>query len=322
MVHPSNGPGVGTFVVALLRKSLGRISARLLSLTRERQPNLAERLGYSPRMRLLIVHADDLGFARAVNAAFFAAAKTGLVNSGSAMVPAPWFSEIAAFTREHPEADIGLHLTITSETDNHRWRPLADPATVPSLVDEHGYLHRRWAQDADINPHDVERELRAQIEKAYGAGLRPTHIDSHQFRLQMRGKPLFDAYARLGREYGLPILAARQWSPRYPYLDNAPSFGHFMLDGVAIIRDDVKAESWRSYYARLLNSLRPGVTEVLIHPGYDDDELRTAFGERLAWGAAWRQRDFDFFTSDEFRSLLVGNDIKLITWREISNALH
>ena len=74
--------------------------------------------------------------------------------------------------------------------------------------------------------------------------------------------------------------------------------------------------------ARLLPSrlekLPPGVTELLIHPGYDNEELRAFFEDRPEWGAAWRQRDFDFFTSDEFRALLAKYDIKLITWREIA----
>src|SRR6476659_1414325 len=119
-----------------LRKTLHRcgFSQKSHSAPIFRPERLAEKLGYRPNARLLIVHADDLGFAKAVNEAFFAALKTGLVNSGSAMVPCPWFSEIAAFAREHPETDIGLHLTLTSETDAHKWQPSAGPEMVPSLV--------------------------------------------------------------------------------------------------------------------------------------------------------------------------------------------
>jgi|KBSSwiStaDraftv2_1062776.scaffolds.fasta_scaffold490469_1 predicted glycoside hydrolase/deacetylase ChbG (UPF0249 family) len=307
-----------------LRKTLHRcgFSQKSHSAPIFRPERLAEKLGYRPNARLLIVHADDLGFAKAVNEAFFAALKTGLVNSGSAMVPCPWFSEIAAFAREHPETDIGLHLTLTSETDAHKWQPSAGPEMVPSLVDDEGFLRKEWRGGARINLRDVERELRAQIDKAYESGLHPTHIDSHQFCLQKRGDRLFDVYARLGREYGLPILVTPQWFSQYPYIENASSLGYVLLDRVATIPDGTVAEEWSPYYTRLLRSLQPGVTELLIHPGYDQDDFRNLLDGRLSWGAAWRQRDFDFFTSEAFRSLLLENDIALITWRDISNALH
>jgi len=69
-----------------------------------------------------------------------------------------------------------------------------------------------------------------------------------------------------------------------------------------------------------LKNLKPGVTEFVIHPGYDDQELRAATRERPSWGAAWRQRDFDFFTSDQFREILAQQKIQLVTWRELARA--
>ena len=125
--------------------------------------SLAERLGYDRETRLLIVHADDLGLARSVNAAFIAGLKTGLINSGSAMVPCPWFSEIAAFARVHPEADIGLHLTLTSERKK-TFAPISPRADVSSLVDEQGCFLQEWTPEARIDSRQVETELRAQIE--------------------------------------------------------------------------------------------------------------------------------------------------------------
>ena len=75
------------------------------------------------------------------------------------------------------------------------------------------------------------------------------------------------------------------------------------------------------YYREAVESLRPGVTQFVIHPGLDSPELQTLCNDHPAWGAAWRQRDFDFFTSNEFRDLLAKHDIKLITWREIKARL-
>ena len=168
------------------------------------------------------------------------------------------------------------------------------------------------------HPGEVEIELRAQIEKAYAAGLRPTHLDSHQFRLQKFGWDLFAVYLRLSREYNLPILVSREWFSKYPYLRSALSTRDIVLDRIVIIGGDASPEDLPSVYRRALEKLPPGVTGLLLHPGHDDEELRGIFKGRSAWGAAWRQRDFDFFTGNEFRGLLAKQNIKLITWREIA----
>jgi chitin disaccharide deacetylase len=138
------------------------------------------------------------------------------------MVPCVGFSEIAAFTKINPEADIGLHLTVTSEQTAQRWRPLTSRAQVPSLVDAEGCFHDGWGSATPIDPREVEIELRAQIEQAYWAGLRPTHLDSHRFLLQSRGRDLFEIYLGLGREYQVPVLVARTRFARFP-LSSGPA---------------------------------------------------------------------------------------------------
>src|SRR5207237_2890379 len=89
---------------------------------------LVERLGYSPGTKLIIVHADDLGETHAVNAAAIKAIEAGTVNSASLMVPCPWFPEIADYAKSHPNADFGLHLTLTSERVNYCWVSVAPSA--------------------------------------------------------------------------------------------------------------------------------------------------------------------------------------------------
>jgi hypothetical protein len=133
---------------------------------------------------------------------------------------------------------------------------------------------------------------------------------------------LFDVYARLGREYGLPILVTPQWFSQYPYIENASSLGYVLLDRVATIPDGTVAEEWSPYYTRLLRSLQPGVTELLIHPDTIKTIFATCWTDGYLGAPRGASRDFDFFTSEAFRSLLLENDIALITWRDISNALH
>ena len=84
---------------------------------------LVERLGYPPGTKLIIVHADDLGETHSVNAAAIKALQGGKINSASLMVPCPWFPEIADYAKSHPDADFGLHLTLTSERVYYRWVP-------------------------------------------------------------------------------------------------------------------------------------------------------------------------------------------------------
>jgi chitin disaccharide deacetylase len=279
---------------------------------------LAERLGYPPGTKLIIVHADDLGETHAVNAAAVNAIERGTINSASMMVPCPWFPEIADYGKSHPDADFGLHLTLTSERVYYRWSPVAPADKVPSLVDKDGYFHHDWDHNEPVNAKEVEIELRAQIERALGMGVRPTHLDSHQYRLIMSGKELFDVVLRVAHEYKLPIFVTRDWFANYPYLEKSLGPDDIVLDHTVTIEPSVPPEKWTEFYTTALKNLKPGVTEFVIHPGFDDEELRAATKERSSWGSAWRQRDFDFFTSDQFREILDQQKIKLITWRELA----
>jgi len=289
--------------------------------------SLAEKLGYARDAKLIVVHADDVGVTHSVNAATIKALDTGLVNSASIMVPCPWFPEIADYATAHPELDFGLHLTLTSERVYYRWGPVAAKNTVPSLVDANGYFFHDWSAETRpsthpavrIDPQDAERELRAQIDRALAMGIRPTHLDSHQYRLIINGKELFEVFLRLGHSYKLPIFVNRDWFAANPYLEGALGRDDIVLDHTVTMEPTVRAEKWAEFYTAALKNFQPGVTEFVIHVGFDDDELKAATRERDTWGAAWRQRDFDFFTSAEFRALLKEQNIKLVTWRQLAN---
>jgi predicted glycoside hydrolase/deacetylase ChbG (UPF0249 family) len=289
-------------------------------LAQNNDKTLSEKLGYSRDSKLLIVHADDVGVTHSVNAATIKALDTGLVNSASIMVPCPWFPEIADYAKSHPDLDFGLHLTLTSERVYYRWGPVASKDKVPSLVDVNGYFHHDWSAATKINPRDVESELRAQIERAYAMGVRPTHLDSHQYRLYDNGKDLFEIVLRLAHEYKLPVFLARDWFADRPYLESSLTPADLVLDHTVTIPPDVPPEKWAEFYKNALKNLQPGVTEFVIHLAFAEDEMKAATRERDTWGAAWRQRDFDFFTSQEFRSMLREQNIKLVTWRELARA--
>src|SRR5947199_209934 len=126
---------------------------------------LQVRLGYPRDAKLLILNADDLAVSHSEDVASFAALEQKLVTSATVMVPCPWFTEVAAYAKAHPDADLGLHLTFTSEWQTYRWGPVSPRALVPSLIGPDGYFYssaQEFAKHAKLA--EVETELRAQIE--------------------------------------------------------------------------------------------------------------------------------------------------------------
>ncbi len=250
--------------------------------------SLAEKLGYPRDSKLLMVHADDVGVTHSVNAATIMALDTGLVNSASLMVPCPWFPEIADYAKSHPAVDFGLHLTLTSERVSYRWSPVASNDKVPSLLDENGYFHHDWTATTRIDPKEVELELRAQIDRAYAMGVRPTHLDSHQYRLYENGKDLFEVVLRLAHDYKLPVFVARDWFADHPYLETSLTSADIVLDHTVTIAPSVPPEKWTEFYKTTLKNLQPGVTEFVIHLAFADDEMKAATRERDTWATFLR----------------------------------
>lgn len=292
-----------------------------LSSASAQKPTLAERLGHPRDAKLLIVHADDLGMSRSVNAATIKAFESGLVNSGSIMVPCPWFPEIATYARANPQADLGLHLTLTSEWTSFRWGPVTSKDRVSSLLDKNGYFYLTESEAASkADPKEVEMEIRAQIERAKAFGIQPTHLDSHMGTLY-QNKALFEVFLRVAREYKLPVRIAKTWFARADFLPQTLNPDDVFIDRILDINPTVAPNDWAKFYSDAIRKLEPGVTEIVIHLAYDDAEMRGASHDHSDWGAAWRQRDLDYFTSDAFRQLLKDQQIKLITWRDLAKLL-
>jgi hypothetical protein len=283
--------------------------------------SLLERLGYPPDAKLLIVHADDLGMAHSVNMASIKGLETGLVSSASIMIPCPWLPEIADYARTHPAADLGLHLTLTSEWTHYRWGPVLAKERVPSLLDSNGYLYLTETEAAShIDPKEAELEIRAQIARAKALGIQPTHLDSHMGTLY-QNQALFETLFRVAHDNKLVIRVSKEWFTAAPFLPSLLGPDDVVVNGVISIEPNVTAEGWSKYYADAVKNLQPGVTEMIVHLAYDNEEMRGMTFDHPNWGSEWRQRDFQFVTSEAFRKLLQENNVKLVTWREVGKLM-
>jgi hypothetical protein len=140
--------------------------------------------------------------------------------------------------------------------------------------------------------------------------------------LQKGGRDLFSIFLRLGHEYRLPVFVARNWFVQYPYLEPSLTQDDAVIDHTVTIDLEIAPEEWSEFYRHAIENLPAGVTQFVIHPGFDGPELQAFSWDRSTWGAAWRQRDFDFFTGVQCRALLAKHNIRLINWREISTRLH
>lgn len=166
----------------------------------------AEKLGWPKGAKVLILHVDDAGMSHDSNDGVEQATSKGVATSTSVMMPCPWVPEIVQYKKEHPDLDAGLHLTLTSEWDNYRWGPLAGKANVPGLVDKQGCLYASVAAVYfTATPEEIDKEIRAQLDRALAMGFKPTHLDSHMGTLFAK-EAFLDKYLKLGIEKQIPVM--------------------------------------------------------------------------------------------------------------------
>ncbi|MEJ2008247.1 MAG: polysaccharide deacetylase family protein [Acidobacteriota bacterium] len=289
-----------------------RIESRCCS-----QPEITEKLGYPADAKLLIIHADDLGVAHSQDMASFKALEEGDVTAASAMVPCPWFTEVANFAKSHPKADIGIHLTLTSEWKTYRWGPVAPKDKVASLLDPNGYFYAdNGPVAAHAKPAEAEREVRAQIQRAIAMGLHPTHLDIHMATLAATPQ-LYSVLVKVAHEYHLPYMAVRLPGEQGQELMKLIPPNDIVLDHLVMFEPGVPANQWTESYVKAIRSLKPGLNEMIVHLAYDDSEMRAITAGHPDYGAAWRQRDFNAVTSPAFKQALKQNHIILIGWRQL-----
>lgn len=297
---------------------MGCLSIEAYTQDIQNKKTIAEKLGYPLNAKLLIIHADDLGVSHSENIASIESMENGSVNSASIMVSCPWFPEIAAYARKNPGMDFGLHLTLTSEWNGYKWGPVTSIDKVSSLVNENGYFYA--SVDSLVkyaDPEEVELEIRNQIEKAYRAGIEVTHLDAHMYALRSTPE-LLQIHIKVGREYDLPVLLTHEEDIMKEYVKE------FELTEKDVIVDHLyqaMAEDYdnglEAYYVNVLKNLEPGLSCLLIHTAFDNEEMKAVTNGYIYWGSAWRQIDYNFFNSDRIKQLLKENNIYLVTWQEI-----
>lgn len=282
------------------------------------EPTLAQRLGYPSDARLLIINGDDAGMCHTANVATIEGMERGLLTSATIMVPCPWFLEIAAYAKAHPEKDFGLHLCQTSEWQTYRWGPVAPRTEVPGLIDPEGYFWHETPQVyAKATPQEAYIEARAQIRKALAAGIDVTHIDSHMGVLQYLPAYL-EKYLELAVEFDLPARMASQKT-----FDEYKQTGwreRFAAKGILFTDDflfnskyENGAASVKPFWMKHLSELQPGVTEIFIHAGQPTEELKAITG---SW--AIRSAELELFSRDaDMRAMLDQQKVIRIGYRQI-----
>lgn len=280
--------------------------------------------------RSLIVHADDVGLCRSVNRATIEVLEAGVVTSVSIMVPCPAFRDFADYASRHPEYDYGVHLTLNAEWPQYRWGPVLPEDEVPTLVDREGLLWRSEDETAaNAKAAEVERELRAQIDQALQAGIPLSHLDTHMGTLFMR-PDFLEIYVRLGLDYNLPVLMPRQddfleqlgvgetiESEKAELIRVLEERGFPVLETVAMHyrRDDPISK--QQTYLNLIRQTPRGVSQLIIHCGIDDSDLRSVMPNYRI-----RSGDHHVFTNPEFLEAVRQEDVRLITWKQLHKESH
>ena len=286
-------------------------------------PSFGELLGWGENEVVVILHVDDVGMSHSSNLGAIQSTENGVASSFAIMMPCPWVPEIAAYLQDHPSADSGLHLTLTSEWKSYRWPPLAGP-TVPGLIDPEGCL---WSSVAQVitqaTPAEIDLEIRAQLARARNLNIPITHLDSHMGTLFAR-PDYFEKYVELGIEMQIPILVAgghlthtikenpaaatrlKTWIPK---IWNA---GLPVIDDLHTDTYSWNAEEKEGKLIELLKNLNPGITEILFHASDPSDVFPLITGSSES-----RRGDLNALLSPQVRQTLVEEKIRVTTWREL-----
>lgn len=274
--------------------------------------------GASANAQNLIMRIDDMGALHSVNTASIDTYQNGIAASAEVLVVGGWFPEAVKMLKENPGLDVGVHLAITSEWENVKWRPLTH---CPSLVDENGYFFPMMGpneaypgqsifenmQNFDIK--EIEQEFRAQIELALKNIPQVTHISGHMMSTGF-SKEVNEMVKRLSKEYGLPSIDRMDSGKDY-------GFSYIGYDGPKATSEEKIAS-----FIKALDKVEAGKTYIFIdHPAYNDSEMETVMHIGYEDVAVDRQGVTDLLKSPELAEAIKAKGIKLITFSEHFKAL-
>ena len=285
----------------------------------------AERLGFPKGKKVIILHADDIGMCHEANLAAADYLKKDAIQSAAIMMPCAFAAEAIDWSKKHADEDIGLHLTLTSEWENYRWGSVADAKTVPTLFDSEGKL---WHEVPDVVIHasaaDVEKEIRAQIEKSIAMGYRPDHIDTHMGTLYGHINYM-KAFVKVAEEYHIPANVIDVSDPEvlagfrqkgYPITDEAvkvfESYTMPKLDNFTSVPTGPTYEAKLENFKALIRGLKPGLTEIIFHPSVQTENLKTITH-------SWQQRVWEaqMFNDPALQQFFKDEGIVFTNWVEI-----
>jgi predicted glycoside hydrolase/deacetylase ChbG (UPF0249 family) len=284
----------------------------------------AEKLGWPSKKVVLILHADDIGMCYEANLAAKAYLTANRIQSAALMVPCPWYNEMADWYKEHPDYDLGLHLAMNSEWKWYRWGPAAGRNNVPGMVDKEGFLWRGVLDTAShAKPEEIEAEIRAQVERAIAKGTRPGHIDTHMGTLYARLE-YTKAYLKVAEEYHIPAMVVEQTpaviakfkKQGYPITEESlkvvAAYKLPKLDDFNATTDGKTYEDKRDKFFQLVQSLSPGLNEIIFHPSVLSDTLKAITG-------TWQQRAWEaqLFADPAVQAFFEREGVLFTNWKEI-----
>jgi predicted glycoside hydrolase/deacetylase ChbG (UPF0249 family) len=292
-------------------------------------PNpVLKKLGLANTDRVAIIHTDDIGMCQASVEAFADLNEAGIISSGAVMVPCPWFLHVADYARQHPQADLGVHLTLTSEWKTYRWGPLSTRDPASGLIDEEGYFYHLTAPAQEHgDPAAVDLELNTQVERAIQAGIVPTHVDTHMGTV---AHPKFmNSYIQLAMKFRVPLMIFRLDEAGWRAMGLDPETAQMaaslmeqleeaglpLLDGMSSMPLDQEEDHFERT-KQVLSDLRPGVTHFIIHPSKDTPELRAITPD-------WRCRvaNYQDFSKEELRKHIQKIGLHVIGYRALKELM-
>ncbi len=285
----------------------------------------AEKLGFPAGKKVIILHADDAGMSEGANIATAFYLENKYIQSAAIMAPCPAADDFIQWAIKHPDADVGMHLTHTSEWKSYRWGPVSDPAQVPGLIDAEGML---WKEVLSVVLHasadEVEKEIRAQIDKAISMGYKPNHIDTHMGTLY--GHPAYvERFFKVAVEYGIPANAIDLSDPLV--VDKFKKQGYPINEDVIQLMEQyplpkldnfTSAPNAKSYeekienFKTLIKSLPAGLTEIIFHPSVESEELKSITN-------SWQQRVWEakMFSDPDLIRFFEKEELIFTNWIEI-----